>query len=583
MQTFYTNERNVQIVLYLLKANGIRKVVASPGTTNITLVASMQQDSFFEIYSSVDERSAAYLACGLAAESGEPVVLSCTGATASRNYMSGLTEAYYRKLPVVAITSHQGIHRIGHLIPQNIDRTVVPNDIAKYSVTIPVVSCKNDEIYTEVEVNKALLELFKNGGGPVHINLATSYSKDFSVKILPSAIVLHRHTAFDDLPTLPNGRIGVFVGAHRRFTEKETKAIDMFCASNDAVVFCDHTSGYYGKYRIVFSLPLSQANYSTPQANVNLLIHIGEVSGDYSAFSIRANTVWRINEDGEMRDTFGKLERVFQMPEWFFFNHYTVDGRDRHTYWDECKNEYEKIFGQISELPFGNIWIAQQMAGRLPEFSVLHLGILNTLRSWNFFKIAPHVESYCNVGGFGIDGDLSALIGASFYDKEKLYFGIFGDLAFFYDMNVIGNRHVGSNVRIMLINNGRGTEFRNFNHLASRFGDDADKYMAAAGHYGAQSHQLVCNYAENLGYEYISASSKKDFLINIDRFLCTDRIDKPMLFEVFTNSEDESNALKMVCETIVDRKIIVVDKLKNIAKEVLGENGIQILKTVLGK
>ena len=65
MGNFYTNERNVQIVLFLLKANGIKKVVASPGATNITVVASMQNDSFFEMYSAADERSAAYIACGL--------------------------------------------------------------------------------------------------------------------------------------------------------------------------------------------------------------------------------------------------------------------------------------------------------------------------------------------------------------------------------------------------------------------------------------------------------------------------------------------------------------------------------------
>ena len=96
---YYTVERNVQIVIALLKANGIKRVIASPGKTNMTFVGSIQQDPFFEIYSSVDERSAAYLACGMAAETGEPVVLSCTGATASRNYMPGLTEAYYRRDP----------------------------------------------------------------------------------------------------------------------------------------------------------------------------------------------------------------------------------------------------------------------------------------------------------------------------------------------------------------------------------------------------------------------------------------------------------------------------------------------------
>ena len=91
----YTDERNVQIVIALLKAHGIRRVIASPGTTNMTFVVSVQNDPWFQLWSSVDERSAAYLACGLASETGEAVVLSCTGATASRNYIPALTEALY--------------------------------------------------------------------------------------------------------------------------------------------------------------------------------------------------------------------------------------------------------------------------------------------------------------------------------------------------------------------------------------------------------------------------------------------------------------------------------------------------------
>lgn len=139
MEKYYTSERNAQIVIALLKANNIRKIIASPGATNITFVASIQQDPYFEIYSSVDERSAAYMACGLAAESGEPVVLSCTGATASRNYLPGLTEAFYRKLPVLAITSTQYEGRVGHHIPQVIDRSRPLNDIVHVSVSLPAV------------------------------------------------------------------------------------------------------------------------------------------------------------------------------------------------------------------------------------------------------------------------------------------------------------------------------------------------------------------------------------------------------------------------------------------------------------
>ena len=211
---YYTNERAQQIVLAQLKARGIRKVIASPGTTNITLVASMQHDPFFEMYSCVDERSAAYIACGLAEESGEPVVLSCTGATASRNYMPGLTEAFYRKLPVIAITSNQGEEKIGHHIPQNIDRRSIPNDIAKISVNIPVIHSQADEWNVNMLINKALLELKHNGGGPVHINLATTYSHDFSVKVLPEPFLIDRITSRNDMPVMTDGKIAVFAGSH---------------------------------------------------------------------------------------------------------------------------------------------------------------------------------------------------------------------------------------------------------------------------------------------------------------------------------------------------------------------------------
>lgn len=85
MEHFYTNERNHQILIALLKAHNIKYVVASPGSCNSVFVGSIQNDPYFTIFSSVDRRSAAYIACGIAREKGEPVIVSCTGATATRN------------------------------------------------------------------------------------------------------------------------------------------------------------------------------------------------------------------------------------------------------------------------------------------------------------------------------------------------------------------------------------------------------------------------------------------------------------------------------------------------------------------
>lgn len=578
---FYTNERNVQIVIALLKAHGIHRVIVSPGTTNMTFVVSIENDPWFHIWSSVDERSASYLACGMAAETGEPVVISCTGATASRNYMPGLTEAYYRKLPVLAITSTRGNYKIGHLIDQQIDRRNIPNDIAIESVTIPMVKDYEDERFCEIEANKAILALKLNGGGPVHINMYTRYSHDFSVREIPHVNTIYRHTIYDkEWPSIPHdGRIVVRIGSHADFTDEQTRAIDEFCATYDAVVCCDHTSGYRGKYEVHGQLVFGQQMWQSSLRNTNLCIHIGEVSGDQ--FCVNAKHTWRVSPDGALRDTFGNLRRVFMMHEIDFFNHYKKKDCNHTEYLDSLNKEIDEIKNKIPNLPFSNIWMAQQMHDKLPKGCEIHFGIYHSLRSWNFFKLPMGIQAKCNVGGFGIDGGVSSMIGASLSNSDKLFFGVFGDLAFFYDMNVIGNRHVGNNVRILLINNGKGNEFRNYGHPCFFLGDEADKFIAAAGHYGNMSNLLVKNYAENLGYDYLKAANKEEFISGIEHFLSPHIGDRPILFEVFTETDDESNALETILNIVIDQKAQIKSNIKKAVKKVVGDKGIETIMKII--
>ena len=579
---YYSTERSIQLLISLLKQYKIKKIIASPGTTNLSFVASLMQDSWFEMYSSVDERSAAYIACGMAAESGEPVVLTCTGATASRNYISGLTEAYYRKLPILAVTSTQDRCRVGHHIPQVIDRSIIQKDIALLSEFIPITDSPTSEWSNTIKLNRALLELRHRGGGPVHIDLATTYSRDYSIKELPVAKKINRITLENGFPPLPKGRIAIYIGNHQKFTVAEVEALEHFCTVHNAVAFCDQTSGYRGKFCVQFALVAKQRSLLPSVQITDLLIHIGEVSGE--SLSIVAKQVWRVSPDGELRDTFKKLTNVFEMSEQAFFEHYATMSTAANTsnsYIEECSTLLNEVREKAKtvELPFSNTWIAQQTAHRLPENSVIHLGILNTLRNWNMFFTPSTILGYSNTGGFGIDGVASSLIGASLVHPNRLYFGVLGDLSFFYDMNVLGNRHVGCNVRILLINNGKGTEFRNYNHPGADFGDEADKFIAAGGHYGNQSHTLVRHYAEDLGYEYLSATNKEEYLKVIDRFVTPQLTAKPMILEVFTNSEDESNALKAMTE-IASSPIGIV---KKIVSDNVGPQARTFIKKMLGR
>ncbi len=580
MSNYYSNEPDILELVALLKKHGIRKAVVSPGSTNISFAACLLYDKDFDVYSCVDERSAAYMACGLAAETGEPVVISCTGATAARNYPSALTEAYYRKLPILAVTSSQHFGRVGQYIPQVTDRTNSMNDIFVKSVQIPIAHNDEDRWSNNVKINDALLELSHNGGGPVHINIETAFSKVFDVKQLPEVRVIKRIYIDDIYPKITANKIAIFVGSHSAFDEEITQSIEKFCKYNNAIVVCDHTSNYKGAYRVLGGIVERQLGYTPLCRDFDLVIHIGEMSGAYYRFP---NTnVWRVNPDGKVRDTFKGLSYVFEMTEKRFFDYYSnIDEKNKrnNTIYSEWKDEETRLYNALGELPFSNAWIAQQTTKRLPPDSEIHFGILNSLRMWNLFDVPHSVHGYCNVGGFGIDGSISTVLGASLGNKDKLYFLVLGDLATFYDINALGNRHFGSNVRIMVINNGTGFEMRHRTNRGDVFNEDSDILFAAGGHFGKQSRSVLKNFTTDLGFEYISCENKEEVLSNLPKFLSSEHYEKALFMEIFLTVEEEYEAFEKTQYIIQSSKSMAKSTIKNL----LGEKGVQTMKGLLGQ
>ena len=572
MDIKYSSDRGTQLVLSLLKEHGIKKVIASPGTTNVALVGSMMYDKWFEMYSSVDERSAAYMACGLSEESNEPVVITCTGATASRNYYPGLTEAYYRKLPILVIAGSHGEEKTGHLHAQTLDRTESPKDTYIKPVCIDKNSDEEQEWKAIVDINDAILELKHHGGGPVLINLREATTKPYTVDALPKVRAIRRYDyCSTNLPQIGANRVAIFIGSHKKFREEEVKTIESFCETNNAVVLCDHTSGYDGKYRVQNALLASQLFIGQIEdIQPDILIHIGEVSGDaYEMVFLKSKETWRVNEDGKVRDLFHNLTNVFEMSPDYFFKRYIGAAKRSTDYYAKYSSLYEQLYQQIPELPFSNVWVAKQLHKQVPASSTIHFSILNSLRSWNFFELPYGIISNCNVGGFGIDGPISSAIGASLANRQSLHFLVVGDLAFFYDLNSLGNRHIGNNLRILLINNGRGIEFRQYDHTANQWGDDADLYIAAGGHFGSQSPNLVKDFVGNLGFEYLTARSKEEFKAISGLFFDEKERNRPMVLELFTSPGNERDAIRIMKRILPDGRSLS-DKVFGKIKTIIG-------------
>lgn len=531
----YTVEKHTQILLALMKFHAVRKIIISSQSINMSLVKSLKSDSYFTVYSAVDERSAAYMACGLAAESGEPVVVACMGATAARNYIPGLTEAFYRRLPILAVTSALSEEIAGHVRPQVIDKSQVMKDLVCESVLVNCVHSKEEEIACALKVNKALIALRKNGGGPVHINLEDTGSKDFSAEKLPDVKGIRYVGSYSYMPSLERyGRIVILAGAHEKWTARLQELVEKFCEVYGAVVFTYHGCNYRGKYS-VNHVVRGSACFKSKNGKDSLVIYIGSMPRSSLKITDVEFTMWRVNPDGEIYDPEGNLKYLFGMSEERFFDYYVNIESCKKSVVSQIngyQGAYDRLRGNLPTLPFSHTWLASVTAARLPESSILHMSGADVVRAWEFFDLPEDATCFLSDGVTGADGQLSALLGESLVSPEKLHFGIVDNQAVFYDMNALGNRHVGHNLRLLIVNAKR------------------DEGVPNVGSFDKTSPEMIRHYFETLGFSYLSAKSKEEYIAVLDGFMAPVGEGKSVVLEVFIDMGSERIALNLMEEAL---------------------------------
>ena len=564
----FENVKNIEMVAELLKQHNIKNLIISPGGTNIPLVKLVQSDNFFTCYSIVDERSAVYFGIGVYLQTGEPVALICTSAQATRNYIPGLTEAFYKKVPILAITMEKHPRFKYQEYMQAPDQTSLPADSVKKSFELPFVKDINDVYYSKRLINEAILELFHNGKGPVQLCIPWL---DFKIsEIEPLNKVIKRVSTVDiNKFDVTGKRILIVIGEHRPFSINERKAIEYFCQNTDTVIYTNHLSNFSNNYSVNANLLLSVIDDKEfDKIKPDILITIGGQTGDYPLYLRFSKTIynnmehWRISEYGNISDTYDKLTYVFQGKEEDFFMN-VCENHVVHHYIEVWKNQLKNLTRNVN-VPFSNVSIAQFLHTKLPSESIIQFSILNSLRVWNLFDLNPDIECYSNVGAFGIDGGMSTLIGQSVITK-KLSFMVIGDLAFFYDMNSLGIRHIKNNLRILLINNNGGVEFK----LNGEDKNIVDNYIAAANHYGNSK-----GWAESCNFKYLSASNMNEFESVYNEFLSAS--DKPIILEAFILDKNESEAYHSLINK--NKKIDAKQILKNSVKKIIGENNYKRIK-----
>lgn len=119
-----------------LKQGGVRQVVISPGSRSTPLALLFKHEPDLQYFVAVDERSAGFLALGLAKSSQQPVALLCTSGTAAANFYPAICEAEASNVPLVVLTSDRPpeLRNVG--APQTMSQNQLYADHVKFFVEL---------------------------------------------------------------------------------------------------------------------------------------------------------------------------------------------------------------------------------------------------------------------------------------------------------------------------------------------------------------------------------------------------------------------------------------------------------------
>jgi 2-succinyl-5-enolpyruvyl-6-hydroxy-3-cyclohexene-1-carboxylate synthase len=84
---------------------GVRHAVTSPGSRNAPLALTLAAQPGIEAHSVIDERSAGFVALGIAKATGAAVAVTCTSGSAAANLLPAIVEAWESRVPLLVLTA----------------------------------------------------------------------------------------------------------------------------------------------------------------------------------------------------------------------------------------------------------------------------------------------------------------------------------------------------------------------------------------------------------------------------------------------------------------------------------------------
>ena len=550
----FSSKRSIQILAHLLKAYGIFDIVISPGSRNAPLAIHFSETDELNCYSIVDERSAAFVAMGMAKSTKKPVAISCTSGSAATNYYPAVTEAFYQNTPLLILTADRPTDFVDIFDGQTIRQKDLYQQHSYGDFQLLEDSMENADEENFSIIKKAIEVCFEKQG-PVHINIPLEeplYNMVSELPNFPPVEKTIRETVYNLPPNLvaewnTSKRIMILVGT-RDFSEELEMQLSQLVKNHSVVVLKEANSNLkHDKFfahidRYIFNF--KEEDYKTYAPD--LLITVGQnvVSKKVKQFLRKAHPKnhWHIDEVWHPDTFFALTEKVRSTPEKFFgklLKFISLEPSPYFNLWDVLRDKRDlKHVDYCLQTRFSDFKLFEILSQKLPENINLHISNSSAIRYAQLFDFNTK-NIYCNRGTSGIDGSTSTAMGFAMKDEKQTVL-VTGDMSFFYDINGLWNNYIPPYTRIIIFNNGGGDIFKIIPGPSST--NALDEFILTKHHKNAE------HLAKHFGFSYTKVDDEETLLRIMDNFFKPD--EKAKILEVDTAAIENAEVLKGYFEFI---------------------------------
>ncbi|HQQ98427.1 MAG TPA: 2-succinyl-5-enolpyruvyl-6-hydroxy-3-cyclohexene-1-carboxylic-acid synthase [Cyclobacteriaceae bacterium] len=472
-------------LIELCYRKGIREAVLCPGSRSAPLTLAFARQGKIHCRTISDERSAAFMALGMAQASKQPVALVCTSGSAAYNFAPAVAEAYFQQIPLVVFTADRPAEWIDQLDGQTIRQGELYGKHVKKYFELPLDYVHPDaRWFANRIINEAINLATTDNQGPVHVNAPF---REPLYNIDPPSDTLVRvidkwqpHSALTDaslqalLTELKSFKRILIVAGQQDYDAALLHTLRQLHEHTSWVVAGDILSNLHGlsffcRSTDAFLGQLTTADKSSLQPDLLITFGKSVIAKNLKLFlrAYPAKQHWHLQAQGESADTYQQLKRIIPVEAKVFFQNLLRQilpkgDKAYEEQWTRFETQARATIKRfLDKQDGGEFKLIYRVMTSLPIGCHLHLANSMSVRYANHIGLATDREDvvvYANRGTSGIDGCTSTATGHAWVTQAPVVL-ITGDLAFFYDRNAFWHNYTTPNLRVVLINNHGGIIF----------------------------------------------------------------------------------------------------------------------------